>query len=210
MTVWRNIRRLSNAIVRQGVIQPGPVDLLGPVQAVQLTDDVRAVGWQDLVLACDMPTTVPVGSVDIAVFEIRPPGAWFYGVLFTNGTTDSNGATIWPFDWGFTVLPEVRGTATANAFGVAPLASSDPKASTTVTFLGQTSATTLSNANVWPSAILPQLYMENNSSYDFQRSQPNIPFFITQGFLHVFHDTAGGAGAVKWAETIMRFRTFRE
>ena len=37
--IWRNARRLSRLLHRQGIQNPGPIDLNGPLQTVQLTDD---------------------------------------------------------------------------------------------------------------------------------------------------------------------------
>ncbi|MHC4607353.1 MAG: hypothetical protein ACYTAF_10570 [Planctomycetota bacterium] len=40
MPIWRNIVRLANAATAQAVVDPGPVDVATPAQAVQVLDDV--------------------------------------------------------------------------------------------------------------------------------------------------------------------------
>lgn len=40
MGLWRNIARLARAGSVQGVVEPGPTDVLTPAQAVQVLDDV--------------------------------------------------------------------------------------------------------------------------------------------------------------------------
>lgn len=37
--IWRNIARLARSAVLQGVQEPGPVDVVAPVQTVQIYDD---------------------------------------------------------------------------------------------------------------------------------------------------------------------------
>lgn len=77
--IWRNIQRLARGIAGQGVQDPGPVDLAGPVQAVQLLDDAsRLVA----------PPDVPEGLV---FFQVTGPGGVNIGV----GVIEPSAAGLW-------------------------------------------------------------------------------------------------------------------
>ena len=91
MALIRNIARYVRQLPLDGVVDPGPVELVTPVQAVRVFDDSHYAagqvpqprGWTTV----DGPTT----AGDHSGFELRagPNGTWFHGLInsATTGTT---------------------------------------------------------------------------------------------------------------------------
>ena len=89
--IWRNISRLARGISNQGVIAPGPVDLQGPVQTVQVLDDASHL--------------VPPASV---------PHGWVYVDVAAAGAAVSSGAVVRAQAAGVYVAGIVGHTVTAS------------------------------------------------------------------------------------------------
>jgi len=68
--IWRNIARLAQAGSVQGVVEPGPTDVLTPAQAVQVIDDVSHAVQPVLVPVAYYLVTTPAVAVRFATIEI--------------------------------------------------------------------------------------------------------------------------------------------
>jgi hypothetical protein len=81
MPAWKNIRRFWSAVAAQGVVDPGPVDLLGPVQAVQILDDLSERAIQRVDVASSFwDVTSPaagVGRHSVIAIAAGPQGTLF-------------------------------------------------------------------------------------------------------------------------------------
>ncbi len=89
MALWRNITRLAGIGARQGVQDPGPTDVLTPVQTVQIVDDVshgvRPLSVPYTTCFVDVPSVANErGSF---VFLSGPRGSILRWHLGTNGAS---------------------------------------------------------------------------------------------------------------------------
>lgn len=76
---WANIRRLAFSGAVQGVLNPGPVDVLTPVQAVQILDDASIAVAPPLVprvLVEGAGGPATVGEFSCLEFQGRDGGLW--------------------------------------------------------------------------------------------------------------------------------------
>ncbi len=98
MAIWQNIRRLSFSGAVQGVQNPGPVEVLTPVQAVQILDDASsavAPPRVPRVVVAGAGAAAAVGEFSCIEVQGREGGVW---VETLQGNTSSLAAAIWRDD----------------------------------------------------------------------------------------------------------------
>lgn len=80
MGVWRNISRLANLGAVQGVVEPGPTDVLTPAQLVQIGDDVSHTISPVVVPVAYYQAEAPIVVANFSIVQIRaaPRGTRFF------------------------------------------------------------------------------------------------------------------------------------
>lgn len=71
MALWRNIQRLAGVGAVQGVVEPGPTDVLTPAQAVQVIDDVSHAVQPLAVPVSFYQVTSPAVALRFAAFRVN-------------------------------------------------------------------------------------------------------------------------------------------
>jgi len=118
--LWKNIRRLSFSGPVQGVVNPGPADIILPIQAVQILDDAAHAVQPATVPRGFATATIAGGAADFAGLEIsaRAGGIWIVRVHTL--TAVNLNLEVWRDETQATV---VRSAALQTVGGVPNLAS---------------------------------------------------------------------------------------
>jgi hypothetical protein len=93
--LWKNVGRLWSALAAQGITDPGDVDLVGPVQTVQLVDDASHAAQPVSVPISGAHITSPAVAARRSSIAIQPGPR---GTLFVGASVGASAATnhlIW-------------------------------------------------------------------------------------------------------------------